>query len=361
MAVGGMFCLEKLPPPEPSGGRASGGIVDKLGGEDRRFCMSGRCAIYYCLRDLMQRDTKRVAYLPAYTCETVAAPYKKAGYELLFYDVSPENLTSRFNPELIPRISVLALCGYYGFSYYDREFVALCADAGVSIIQDITHSIFSTDGIETLADYNAGSLRKWMGIPSGGIAVKRRGKFSLPLLPPEEAHIRGRLDCFAEQERVLNREPDASEEQVEEIFWETELRLRRIFDVYESDRFSAELISRYSWEDLFQKRRDNYQYVLSQAPFSSTVVPVFPELGEAVCPSHLSLYSPDRDAAQKKLESLGVKSTFYWPFHGECSLSDFPGASYVYDHIYSLPVDQRYSRESMAVLCGALRELGNSM
>jgi hypothetical protein len=360
MAVGGMFCLEKYPPAVSSGGRLSGGLVDKLGGEDRRFCMSGRCAIYYCLRDFMQGDTKRVAYLPAYTCETVVAPYKKAGYELLFYDVSPENLVPRFNRELIPRISVLALCGYYGFSFYNREFVALCADAGVAIIQDITHSVFSIDGIEPLADYNAGSLRKWMGIPSGGIAVKRRGTFNLPLLPPEKAHIQGRLDCFAEQERVVNREPDASEEQVEAIFWKTELRLRRIFDVYESDRFSAELISRYPWEDLFQKRRENYRYILSQAPFGPGAIPVFPELGEAVCPSHLSLYSPDREAAQKKLDSLGVKSTVYWPFHGECTLSDFPGASYVYDHIYSLPVDQRYSRDAMAVLCGALWELNNS-
>jgi hypothetical protein len=349
-----MFCLEKHPPPG-----FSGGLMDKLGGEDRRFCMSGRCAIYYCLRDLMPGDTKRVAYLPAYTCETVVAPYKKAGYTLLFYDVSPENLVPCFDRDLIPRISVLALCGYYGFSFYSREFVALCANAGVAVIQDVTHSVFSADGIEPLADYNAGSLRKWMGIPSGGIAVKRRGKFSLPLLPPEETHIRGRLDCFAEQERVLNQEPGASEERVEAFFWETELRLRRMFDVYESDPFSAELISRYPWEDLFQKRRDNYHYVLSQAPFGSGVVPVFPELGEGVCPSHLSLYSPDRDAAQKELENLGVKSTFYWPFHGECSLSDFPGASYVYDHIYSLPVDQRYSRDAMAILCDALRKLSN--
>ncbi|MDR2631479.1 MAG: hypothetical protein LBC60_11200 [Spirochaetaceae bacterium] len=335
-------------------------MVDKLGGEDLRFCMSGRCAIYYCLRDLMRHDTKRVAYLPAYTCETVIAPYKKAGYELLFYDVSPENLVPCFDRELIPRISVLALCGYYGFSSYNREFVALCAEAGVAVLQDITHSVFSTDGIDCLADYHAGSLRKWMGIPSGGIAVKRQGKFNLPLLPPEEAHIQGRLACFSEQERVVKGEPGASEERVNGIFWETELRLRRIFDVYESDELSAELICHCPWEDIFQKRRENYRYVLSEAPFGPALIPVFPELGEGVCPSHLSLYSPDRDATQKKLADLGVKSTFYWPFHGETTLSDFPGASYVYDHIYSLPVDQRYSREAMGFLCGALRKLGNS-
>lgn len=47
--------------------------------------MSGRCAIYYALEDIMLTDHKRIAYVPIYTCETVLAPFKKAGYKLLFF------------------------------------------------------------------------------------------------------------------------------------------------------------------------------------------------------------------------------------------------------------------------------------
>ncbi|MDR1428810.1 MAG: hypothetical protein LBI85_00845 [Spirochaetaceae bacterium] len=359
LKIGGMFCLEKNPPPSGAASSPEGRtLTDKPEGGDRRFCMSGRCAIYYCLLDLMPGDTKRTAYLPAYTCETVVAPYKKAGYRLLFYDVSPENLIPRFDQKVIPDISVLGLCGYYGFSFYDRDFVARCVKSGVTVIQDITHSVFSAGGIETMADYNAGSFRKWMGIASGGIAVKRKGKFGLPLLPAEEEHLRGRLACFAERERVVNRSGGASEERVETLFWETEMRLRSMFDAYASDSPSEEIIGNFPYEDIIRKRRNNYAAILAASPFSAGVKPVFPVLDEGVCPSHMSLYSPDRDAAQEFLARRGIGSTFYWPFHGEAGLDDFPGTRYICDHIYSVPIDQRYTNRDMDLICKALRELG---
>jgi hypothetical protein len=302
----------------------------------------------------------KTAYLPAYTCETVIAPYKKAGYTLLFYDVSPA-LCPRFDWELIPHISVLGLCGYYGFSSYDRDFVGACAEAGVKVVQDFTHSIFSADGIETRADYVAGSLRKWMGIPSGGIAVKRQGTFSLPLLPLEEEHLRGRLACFQEQERVSRGEEGASEKRAGDIFWETEMRLRRIFDAYESDALSRSIIEDCPWRELVRKRQENYRYILDRNPFSldpglqgQAVKAVFPVLTPGVCPSHLALYSPDREGAREILASRGIKSTVYWPFHGELDLASFPGAAYIYDHIYTVPIDQRYGKEDIDLICQAI-------
>jgi hypothetical protein len=320
--------------------------------------MSGRCALYYCLLDLKPEDKKQAAYLPAYTCETVIAPYKKAGYTLFFYDVSPESLCPRFDRELIPRISLLGLCGYYGFSSYDRDFVAECVNAGITVVQDITHSAFSADGIDGRARYVAGSLRKWLGIPSGGIALKRQGRFAPALLPPEEEHIAGRLPCFEEQRCFLAGEKGAREERVSDIFWKTELRLRDIFDAYGSDGLSGEIIARYPYQDLIRRRRENYRYILAQNPFNPQAAPVFPALPEEVCPSHLALYAADRERAMTVLASYGVKATVYWPFHGEINREDFPGAAYIYDHIYSAPIDQRYSQKEMDAVARALEAAG---
>ena len=82
---------------------------------DLSFTMSGRCGIYQCLEDIKLRDKRRVAYLPMYTCETVAAPFHKAGYTIRFYEVDRQ-LRSIFDPSVIDEISVLSLCGYYGFA-----------------------------------------------------------------------------------------------------------------------------------------------------------------------------------------------------------------------------------------------------
>ena len=66
--------------------REENGYFQRLcrGGGEVSFTMSGRCGIYQCLDDIKRRDRKRVAYLPMYTCETVAAPFHKAGYAIGF-------------------------------------------------------------------------------------------------------------------------------------------------------------------------------------------------------------------------------------------------------------------------------------
>ena len=83
-------------------------------GGDLRLMMSGRCGIYYCLEDIARTDTKKVAYVPRYTCETVLAPFAKAGYQLRFYGID-RDMRSVFDPAVLEEISVLSLCGYFGF------------------------------------------------------------------------------------------------------------------------------------------------------------------------------------------------------------------------------------------------------
>ena len=83
--IGGFFTYEPLPETENH-------YLENLcpPGGSLRFFMSGRCANYYALQDICLTDTKKAAYVPVYTCETVLAPFLKAGYELLFYDVSKD-------------------------------------------------------------------------------------------------------------------------------------------------------------------------------------------------------------------------------------------------------------------------------
>ncbi|MFQ9704217.1 MAG: hypothetical protein ACLR0U_23165 [Enterocloster clostridioformis] len=67
-----------------------------------------------CATGYLPDRHQKAAYVPVYTCETVLAPFLKAGYELLFYDVS-KDLTPIFDERVLDRISVVNLCGYYGF------------------------------------------------------------------------------------------------------------------------------------------------------------------------------------------------------------------------------------------------------
>ena len=185
--IGGFFPYEKAMPTENHYAQR---VCPDAG--DVRHLMSGRCAIYLCLKDSMLTDTRRVAYLPAYTCETVSGCFVKAGYQIYYYDVD-EHMVPLFDENLISKISFLLICGYYGFTTFDTGFVKRCRKNGVTVMQDTTHTAFSMEATCPDTDYVAVSLRKWMGVTSGGLAFKRSGTFHVTLLPPDEKH-RARLD-----------------------------------------------------------------------------------------------------------------------------------------------------------------------
>ena len=332
MRLGGSFLLEQA------------GKKINTRRENSLYAMSGRCAIYACLKDLGLREGS-IAYLPAYTCETVMAPYVKAGCALRFYDVDPDGLRPVFKEEDLEGVSVMNLCAYYGFLTYSRSFLPKVKERGITIIQDTTHS---PTYIDPYADYAAGSLRKWMGVASGGWAVKKAGPFTVSLLPPEEDHLRGRY-LSMEQNR------EALFDEAAETFWATEMRLRKIFDAYASDGLSVDIIESFDFGRMKEIRRRNFYAVLSAVTAEKGWKPVFTSLGEEDCPSHFTIYVEERDKMRSYLKDHDISSTVYWP--ESPFLKDresFTSSLWVMAHVLSVPLDQRYTEEDMRYLGSVL-------
>lgn len=326
---------------------------------DLRYLMSGRCAIYYALKDYKYTDKRCVAYVPIYTCETVLAPFHKAGYTLLFYDFD-ENMNPVFDPAVLDQISIISICGYYGFSTYNREFVAECSRRGICIIEDTTHSIFSSDGIDPHCDYVVGSLRKWIGVAAGGFAIKTKGKFLSDPQTPHEKHLAIRKQCLDLKNHLEERSDEELEQifqQGDALFWDAEMMLRQIFDSFGSDPESVFLIQHYPVEALKTKRRANYRYLLDHVLPSDKFRIVFPTLPEGTVPSHFTLFASDRDTLRAILLQHEIGSTTYWPVGPLVNLENHPNAQYIYDHVLSIPCDQRYGEKDMQKICDTLNSL----
>ena len=299
---------------------------------DLVFTMSGRCGTYLCLEDILLRDTRKVAYVPMYTCETVLAPFEKAGYSFRFYEVD-DALRSVFDDSVIDEISLISLCGYYGFCNYDRDFVRRCKERGVIVIEDVTHSLFSDGGIDPLTDYAAGSFRKWSGVACGGFAMKRSGKFGVAPLPLHQQHVQLRHDFINGSD---------------EMFWEGEMLLRRIFDRFAGDEESEYIMRHMDVDTICRRRRENFAAVLASLPADLRGIrPVFPQLTDGTVPSHFCLYAEKRDAFQAFMEEHHIHTTVYWPAGPLIDLTGHETVRYVYDHIVSFPCDQRWSPEDM--------------
>lgn len=341
--LGSMFPLES---PSP---RKNGFLKDI--GSDLHYFMSGRCALYACLLDAKSKNEDNIAYVPAYTCETVLASYEKAGYTLRFYDVDAKELTPLFKREDLAGVTVLNLCGYYGFSRYDEQFLGLCKEQGVTILQDTTHSVFSRDGHSPFADYWAGSLRKWMGVACGGVGIKKEGVFSINSKVPDEKHLEGRYLAMEHRKQALESGDATYDILAGEVFWETEMRLREMFDVYGSDLLSRRIIESLNIDALIKRRRDNYETVITHYRPSSQCQAIFPHLDDKTCPSHFSWYSEDRNRAQQFLLDHGIRSTVYWPKPPQLpNVKKYPHANWIYDSVVSVQIDQRYTAEDMEYL-----------
>ena len=147
------------------------------------------------------------------------------------------------------------------------------------------------------------------------------------------------------------------QKRIYDTMWAGEMYLRQIFDYQESDPDSIEIIKHYDFENLKKIRRRNYQYLLEHMPREPKLKVVFEELPDHVVPSHFTFYIDRRDEVEEYLGGHGVSATSYWPRGPMVSTENNPDADYVYDHVLSVPCDQRWTLEDMENVCQAIRDM----
>jgi dTDP-4-amino-4,6-dideoxygalactose transaminase len=70
------------------------------------------------------------------------------------------------------------------------------------------------------------------------------------------------------------------------------------------------------------------------------------------------VYSEERERAQKNLGELGIRTTTYWPLPPMLPQPQlYPQASWIYNHVFSIQIDQRYTPLDMEYLGKALARL----
>jgi len=182
--IGGNFSFD--PATIPALEKADPDRVFVGSGEHAVYTSSGRGSISLILGELSH--DRGVALLPIYTCESVITPFIARGYDIHYYPIKT-NLSvdsdSLFKMVDGLKPDVVFTQSYFGFDTLRelRPHYETLRKAGVAIIEDITHSLlsrFDKDG----ADYYLASLRKWMGMPDGGVALNMREPFAHRTMNP---------------------------------------------------------------------------------------------------------------------------------------------------------------------------------
>lgn len=135
-------------------------------GKDNKFTLSGRTSIYYVLENIISENKIKKAYLPSYSCDSMAQPFLDLGIEVVYYDVY-YNKGLKYNINFDEDIDIFLAMNYFGYSSTNMDiYIKKFKEKGKIIIEDITHSILSSKIYSEFSDYLVGSLRKWFPIAS---------------------------------------------------------------------------------------------------------------------------------------------------------------------------------------------------
>lgn len=311
------------------------GTENSLFPEQTQWYLSGRCALRAIIKEL---KTCRTVAMPSWCCVSMVKPFVDAGIKVRFYPVY-------WDGDLIqePRhdCDALFLMDYFGYASAPLDI----ADYRGIVIRDVTHSIFAAE--YTDADYYFGSLRKWVGVWTGGYAWTRDGH----ALPMEYADDLGytalREKAMQQKNRYINGYPDAQGHRVTDkgylkLFAAAEDCLDHvgIAPAAERDVRLAELMD---VKAIKARRRSNAAVL--RAAFPEWLV--FPEMMETDCPMFVPVLVPDgkRDALRSFLIKYEIYCPVHWPVSEYHVLSS--RELELYENELSLVCDQRYDTEDM--------------
>lgn len=318
---------------------------------DRIYYSLCREALYDIAIHLLTDEENKVL-IPAYTCQTVITPFEEAGWNCIFYPIlknlridtqSLETLTSRHHP------SIIIVHPFYGMELNSQEVETLQHIKGKDnyVVLDLTQCLFSTKHYP-FADFTVASYRKWFPIPDGGFL--ECGINRATILQPQEENKE-----FTERESgamYLRGQYFANGDQRTKSI---SIQLSKFADHIAEHDITPHKISNVAYNLLQkenlqvnqEKRFKNYTFLFHNIRENNKVKRVCTNLDDVTtAPLYFTIYVKNRIELQRLLAQDAIYAPVIWPLEDERVLIN-DDIRYIYDHVLSIPCDQRYSTEDL--------------
>jgi dTDP-4-amino-4,6-dideoxygalactose transaminase len=268
--------------------------------------------------------------LPVYTCREVLNSFIRST-RVLFYDVSPD-LT--IDPDEVAakmregNITVMMITNYFGFLQpYRSTIKKLCADRGISLIEDCAHSLLTHGSGET-GDLAIYSFRKILPLPDGGgLRVNGHGRPPPPKYYPQvysdaisvlikvKSLLNVRTEMFsrarigARASKVLSNVPLAKGD-------------ARFLPL---SYFAQARMANMSFPEIINRRRNDFQFWQEVTRRVASLIPIFSTLPSGVCPFGFAVRVKDRGLLESRARNRGIHLSVHWRLDPmlaqECSTS----------------------------------------
>jgi dTDP-4-amino-4,6-dideoxygalactose transaminase len=237
--------------------------------------------------------------------------------------------------------------------------VDLCRRRGMLLVEDCALSLLSDLGgkpLGSFGDWSVFCLYKTLPLPNGALLVQNGPRLqSLERLRLRDAgsasvlgrtaelvvqRIRGRVNGVGAALQLLKRGMGVAA---------GALDVRRAnvgdigFNLDEVDlamsRMSERLLARMDFAEIKRRRVENYRRLAAR--LDRSVVQVFPELPDGVCPLFFPVVVPDKQAAAAALRQRGVDALEFWNDSVEPGGHEMGvDARFLRGHVLELPIHQ---------------------
>lgn len=311
-------------------------------GKDTKFTLSGRTSIYYVLKNILKYRNVKKAYLPSYSCDSMTKPFRDLGIEVDYYDVY-YNEGLKYNIDIREDIDIFLAMNYFGYSQTNMDsYIKKFKNAGKVVIEDITHSIFSSKKYSNQSDYLIGSLRKWFPIASGGIAVCTDSNFEIDLQKStNEKMIDIKKVAMKNKKDYIENKENISKETFLNEYRESGKILEEDYKNYSTDSESLKIIMGINLEEIKNLRIENSKIIYDKLKNNVNIEFFVKDYNEndGLLFVPIILEKEKRDALRKYLIENNVYLPVHWPQEGKISN--------IAENELSLICDQRYNKNEI--------------
>ena len=305
------------------------------------------------------RDTCKRVLIPAYTCQTVIAPFEQAGWTCHYYSIQKDlrideahlkNLSRQIDP------SLLVVHPYFGMDLNASEIQLLeqIREEGIKIVVDLTQCIFSNQNLP-FVDYYVGSYRKWFPIPDGGFLKEKNGSSQISVPKSENKDfVTPQIDAMYLRYLYFQSE----NQKVKYV----SIRLNKLAEGIAEKNICPHRMSKVSCilkqkeeENLIQQKRfSNFTYLFQHLKETEKFAFVCADLNEVTTsPLYFTIYVSNRRFLQCQLAEKGIYAPVIWPVEDEGVLIS-EDVRYIYNHLLAIPCDQRYDEKDMQRIVDAI-------
>lgn len=314
---------------------------------DSALVFSGRTAIETVLRNLPKA---KKAVLPSYCCNSMIEPFLQAGITVSFFDVNYYADELQINSSIADDTDIVLWCNYFGYSVSLPDLSEFINHGGV-LIEDITHSLYSSAPYHAQSNFLVASLRKWEPLLCGGYCASFGSTLNeKPSKFPGEEFLRNKRSAMDLKMEYLGDFDYSKKRSFLSMFSESNRWLASNYSGLCIDSDSESYIRSINFESHKKARIQNAKVLYNGLKQCRRLKPLF-EFEKMECPLVVPIIIEDglRDLVIKRLIDHGIYCPVHWPH------PDADCESNLFDLELSLICDQRYSINDMqriiSVLC----------